>query len=307
MSLLTDVVHEVETTYDILRSGDTVDWDQEYLLSELAQAQSLLAEYETIFCDKLGRDGDISKGVSIDPDRIASWLDSIRAITEKPMDEEVKEVVSEAYSMLISLESEPLSKVIEEPVQSMASMAEQLGKPLPNVEINDSDVLIDGRVHSMLNNIFTHVLRNAVDHGIESAEERVQKGKAEFGCVQLDTNAESDFVHFKVSDDGRGIALDKIRALAAEKGIIDADTTLADQEVANLVFHSGFSTADQVSDLSGRGVGMDAVRQFLESEGGAIELRLTGGAEGDAFRAFETVISLPSSFYSQAMPFSKTA
>lgn len=307
LSLLTDVVHEVETTYDILRSGDSVDWDQEYLLNELAQAQSLLAEYETIFRDKLGRDGDISKGVSLDPERIASWLDSIRAITEKSMDQEVKEVVSEAYSMLVSLESEPLSKVIAEPVQSMASMAEQLSKPVPKVEINDSDVLIDGRVHSMVNNIFTHVLRNAVDHGIESAEERLQKGKAEFGCVRLDTSTEGDFVHFKVSDDGRGIALDKIRALAAEKGIIGDDTILVDQEVANLVFHSGFSTAEQVSDLSGRGVGMDAVRQFLESEGGAIELRLTGGAEGDAFRAFETVIALPSRFYSQALPFSRTA
>ena len=307
LSLLTDVVHEVETTYDILRSGDSIDWDQEYLLTELAQAQSLLAEYETIFRDKLGRDGDISKGVSLDPERIASWLDSIRAITEKSMDSDVKEVVSEAYSMLVSLESEPLSKVIAEPVQSMASMAEQLGKPVPKVEIDDADVLIDGRVHSMVNNIFTHVLRNAVDHGIESPEARLESGKAEFGCVRLDTKAESDFVYFSVSDDGRGIALEKIRALAFEKGIIGEDTILVDQEVANLVFHSGFSTADQVSDLSGRGVGMDAVRQFLESEGGAIELRLTGGSEGDAFRAFETVISLPSRFYSQALPFGKTA
>ncbi|KZZ17416.1 hypothetical protein A3751_11715 [Oleiphilus sp. HI0080] len=110
-----------------------------------------------------------------------------------------------------------------------------------------------------------------------------------------------------MSDDGRGIALHKIRSMAAEKGIIDGDTILVDQEVANLVFHSGFSTADQVSDLSGRGVGMDAVRQFLESEGGSIELRLAGGTEGDAFRAFETVISLPSRFYSQALPFNKTA
>lgn len=307
LSYLTDVVHEVETTYDILRSGDGVDWDQQYLLSELEQAQVLLAEYEAIFRDKLGRDGDVSRGVNLDPERIASWLDSIRAITEKAMDQDVKEVVSEAYSMLVSLESEPLSQVISEPVDSMASMAAQLSKPVPKIDINDADVLIDGRVHSMVNNIFTHVLRNAVDHGIESADERREKGKTEFGCVKIDTRVEQDFVHFSVSDDGRGIALEKIRSLAADKGIIDSDTILVDGEVANLVFHSGFSTADQVSDLSGRGVGMDAVRQFLESEGGMIELRLTGGLEGDAFRAFETVISLPSRFYSQAMPFRKIA
>ena len=307
LSLLTDVVHEVETTYDLLRSGDCIDWDQEYLLGELAQAQTLLAEYETIFRDKLGRDGDVSKGVNLDPERIASWLDSIRTITEKALDHDVKAVVSEAYSMLVSIESAPLSKVISEPVQSMASMAKQLEKPVPKVQIDDANVLLDGRVHSMVNNIFTHVLRNAMDHGIEVPEERKEKGKSEAGNVRVCTTLDNDFVHFSVTDDGRGIALEKIRALANAKGIIGSDTILVDQDIANLVFHSGFSTADQVSDLSGRGVGMDAVRQFLESEGGAIELRLTSGAEGDAFRSFETVISLPSRFYTEALPFSKTA
>lgn len=307
LSYLTNIVHEVESTYDALRNDDAHDWNQTELLSELSEAQVQLAEYETLFRDKLGRDGAVNSGVSIDPERVASWLDSIQALTAKTMDNEVQQVVSEAYSMLLSIESQPLSKVISEPLNSLGSMAEQLGKPAPEVIVDDAEVFVDGRVHSMMNNIFTHVLRNAVDHGIEGAEERLQKGKSEQGQVRIDTILQNGFAEFVVSDDGRGIAVSKIRALAVEKGIISEDAALSAQEVANLVFTSGFSTADEVSDLSGRGVGMDAVRQFLESEGGSIELKLTAGEETDAFRAFETVISLPERFYSTALKFDKTA
>jgi len=209
--------------------------------------------------------------------------------------------------MLLSIESKTLSEVISEPLSSLASMAEQLDKPAPEVRVNDAELFIDGRVHSMMNNIFMHVLRNAMDHGIEGATERAEKGKNENGLISINTQVNKQNAEFIVSDDGRGIAIAKIRSLAVDKGIIEQDAALSAQDIANLVFTSGFSTAEEVSNLSGRGVGMDAVRQFLESEGGSIELRLTGGNDGDDFRAFETVITLPERFYSQALSFAKTA
>ncbi|MCH2157672.1 MAG: GAF domain-containing protein [Oleiphilaceae bacterium] len=307
LSYLTDVVHEVESTYDALRNDDSREWKQNELLEELREAQEILAEYDTIYHDKLGRDGVAAQGVNLDSERVASWLDSIKRLTEKSMDNDVQEVVSEAYSMLLSIESKTLSEVISEPLSSLASMAEQLDKPAPEVRVKDAELFIDGRVHSMMNNIFMHVLRNAMDHGIEGATERAEKGKNENGLISINTQVNKQNAEFIVSDDGRGIAIAKIRSLAVDKGIIEQDAALSAQDIANLVFTSGFSTAEEVSNLSGRGVGMDAVRQFLESEGGSIELRLTGGNDGDDFRAFETVITLPERFYSQALSFAKTA
>lgn len=307
LSHITNVVHEAESTYDSLRRDENAEWDQDKLLGELREAQDMLAGYETIFRDKLGRDGETSRGISLDPERVASWLDSIRALTEDKMDSEVKHVVSEAYNMLLSIESKPLSEVIQEPVQSVASIAEQLGKPAPTVSIDDGEIFIDGRVHSMMNNIFTHVLRNAVDHGIEKPEEREEKGKNAEGTITINTVAGDESASLVVSDDGRGLALHKVRELAIERGIITEADVLSDQQIADLIFTSGFSTAEQLTDVSGRGVGMDAVKDFLEKEGGQIEIKLLEGEEGSAFRSFETVITIPSRFYSQAMVLSKSA
>jgi two-component system, chemotaxis family, sensor kinase CheA len=307
LSYLTNVVHEVETTYDVLRNDADVAWDQAALLVELENAQEVLGKYNYIFCDKLGRDGEATSGVSLDPERVASLLDGIKRITQTELNTDVKDVVSEAYSMLITIDSKPLSDVIADVTESVYSMADQLGKPKPKVQIEDGNVYIDESVHTTLNNVFMHVMRNAVDHGIESEEERLSKGKAPEGTITVNTNVSNGFACFSVSDDGKGLALKKVRELAIEKDLISADQVLSAQETANLIFSSGFSTADEVSDLSGRGVGMDAVREFLESEGGSIELVLHEGAEDDAFRGFETRISIPERLYTEAISFSKTA
>lgn len=304
---LTDIVHEVETTYDNMRNDESVEWNQELLLKELSEAQVQLAEYDAIFFEKLGRGDAVGGGSAIDPERIFSWLGRVSNIATKPMDAEVKEAVSEVYSMLLSVDSKTIADVIVEPIESTESMAEQLGKPKPIIDINDAGVYIDSGIHTMLNNIFMHVLRNGVDHGIECEEERTAQGKPAAGTISIDTRIKSDVVDFAVSDDGRGIALEKIKGLAIEKGIIAEGEAIEDQDVANLVFKSGFSTADEVSDLSGRGVGMDAVRQFLESEGGSIKLVLTDDKVGAAFRAFETVITLPERLCMQAVSFSESA
>jgi len=111
-----------------------------------------------------------------------------------------------------------------------------------------------------------------------------------------------------VQDDGRGLALGKIYDMAVEKGIYEkAAAKPLDAEIANLVFASGFSTSDEVTDVSGRGVGMDAVKGFLEKEGGSIEVLLTDGQEGESFRGFSTNIRIPQAFFKLAIDLSKNA
>ena len=139
-----------------------------------------------------------------------------------------------------------------------------------------------------------HVMRNAVDHGLEAPEERASKGKPVNGTISITTVDSDNLISFAIRDDGRGIALEKVFEKAKQLGVYPADAPRpSDQEIANIVFTSGFSTADEVSEISGRGVGMDAVRDFLNKAGGGIEIVLDEGQENSAFRNFTTYIRLP--------------
>ncbi|RME33393.1 MAG: chemotaxis protein CheA, partial [Deltaproteobacteria bacterium] len=129
-----------------------------------------------------------------------------------------------------------------------------------------------------------HLLRNSLDHGLESPEERQAAGKPETGKLKLSARHEEGEVWITVQDDGRGLDRDKILAKALEKGLIEGDgSEMSDRAVFNLIFQPGFSTAEKITDISGRGVGMDVVRQNLEKIRGKIEVYSTKG-EGTTIR-----------------------
>ena len=304
LSQVTDIVHEVESTYDDLRKNEDVVWNQAQLLEELSGAEEIIGKYAFVFRDKLGRDGEAASGISLDPTRVSNWLESINALTKETLDDNVKGVVSEAYSMLMSMEAQPLDSVISDVIESANSLADQLGKGKPHIKIDNAGILVKSDAHSTLNNIFMHVFRNAMDHGIEGIDERKEKGKDESGTISLDVTYNGDLANLAVRDDGRGIAITRIYKMAIEKGIYaESDPKPSASEIANLIFSSGFSTADEVTDVSGRGVGMDAVKGFLEKEGGSIEVILDDGNEDDDFRSFTTNIRIPASFYQKAISF----
>lgn len=308
LSHVTNVVHEVESTYDNLRKDEDAVWNRAELLAELTGAEEIVAKYAYVFRDKLGREGEAASGITLDPARVASWLDSIHQITSADLPSQIKGVVSEAYRMLISIDAKPVSLVISDVIESAKSLAKQLDKAEPNIVIDDGNIFIEKDAHSMLNNIFMHVFRNAMDHGIEKPEERQAKGKSPAGTIALGVTIEDGFANLKVRDDGRGLALARIYKMAVEKGMYEASAPKPSaNEIANLIFASGFSTADAVTDVSGRGVGMDAVKGFLESNGGSIEVVLDAGNEDDAFRSFSTNIRLPEKFYRVVLEFARTA
>ncbi|MGD9917861.1 MAG: chemotaxis protein CheA [Paenirhodobacter sp.] len=146
---------------------------------------------------------------------------------------------------------------------------------------------VDKTVIERLADPLTHMIRNAVDHGLETPEKRVAAGKSAEGVITLSAQHRSGRVVIEVSDDGAGINRPKVREIAVRKGLIAADATLSDTEIDNLLFLPGFSTADQVSALSGRGVGMDVVRQAIQGLGGRIAIHSEPG-KGTRFS-----ISLP--------------
>lgn len=157
-------------------------------------------------------------------------------------------------------------------------LSAELGKSVM-LEIDGADVELDREMIEMLRDPLVHIVRNALDHGIESSEERAKSGKPRDGTLRISANQSGNKIQIVVADDGRGIDQQKLGARAIENGILSADAArgMDDKELLDLVFRPGLSTADAVSTVSGRGVGMDVVRSNVERIGGSIEIESTVG------------------------------
>jgi len=131
---------------------------------------------------------------------------------------------------------------------------------------------VDKTVIERLADPLTHMIRNAIDHGLESPQKRAEAGKPEEGVVRLSALHRSGRIVIEVGDDGAGINRTRVKAIAIEKGLISAEAQLTDDEIDNLIFMPGFSTASEISDISGRGVGMDVVRRSIQALGGRISI-----------------------------------
>ncbi|MFA6313473.1 MAG: chemotaxis protein CheA [Sterolibacterium sp.] len=149
--------------------------------------------------------------------------------------------------------------------------AKEIGKEIELV-ITGADTELDKSVVEKIGDPLMHLVRNAMDHGLEPTAVRVAKGKPAAGRVELNAYHDSGSIVIEVVDDGAGLPREKIRAKAIEKGLISENQTLSDQEIANLIFEAGFSTAEKVTNLSGRGVGMDVVRRNIQALRGTVEV-----------------------------------
>ena len=138
--------------------------------------------------------------------------------------------------------------------------------------VEGSDIEIDRTILEGIVDPLVHLLRNAVDHGIETPEERLSAGKPERGRIRLAAHREHGFVFITVEDDGRGIDVEKLKRKAVEKGLIPENAKMRDEDALKLIFIPGFSTSDRVTEISGRGVGMDVVKTRVESLGGSVEV-----------------------------------
>jgi two-component system, chemotaxis family, sensor kinase CheA len=155
-------------------------------------------------------------------------------------------------------------------------VSKALGKDV-ELEITGGDTEMDKSMVESIADPLMHLVRNSLDHGIEGAEERAGTGKHPRGKLALNAYHESGQIVIEVSDDGRGLARERILAKAIERGLVDADAHLSDAEVNHLIFAPGFSTADKVTDISGRGVGMDVVKRNIDALRGQIQIASTLG------------------------------
>ena len=192
--------------------------------------------------------------------------------------DQMDRVVGELKRRALALRTTPLLRVMENLPRVAREVATRSGKRV-EVTLAGAELELDRSILDRLYDPLVHLVRNSVDHGLEGPEARVQAGKSEVGNLRIEATREKDAIRIAVSDDGAGINLGLMRERAVAAGLLHP--TLAEdlppEEIAQLAFHPGLSTAAQVSDISGRGVGMDAVRSTLESLGGAVWLETRPG------------------------------
>ncbi|MDR3411378.1 MAG: Hpt domain-containing protein [Formivibrio sp.] len=180
----------------------------------------------------------------------------------------------------------PFNSISERLYRLARTTGKEVGKKV-NLELKSGSVEIDRGVLEKMISPFEHMLRNAIDHGLEDTATRLAAGKSEFGEIQIEARQEGNELVLTLRDDGRGLDLERIRAKALEKGLIHAGQQPSEHELASLIFEPGFSTSANVTQLSGRGIGMDVVKNEIGNLGGRIDLQTQPG-EGTTF-----VIRLP--------------
>ena len=205
---------------------------------------------------------------------IEELLDSITGMSR---------TVSDLQDAVMKLRMQPVKKVFSKFPRIVRDLAKKLNKKV-NLVLEGEDTEIDRSILDKLEDPMIHLVRNAIDHGIEPPEERVKAGKPEVGTVKLIAYQEGDRIIIAIEDDGRGINVEKVKQKAVEKGLITPEQAknMSDKEAFELLFMPGFSTADQVSDVSGRGVGMDVVASTIHALRGTIEVESEPG-EGTKF------------------------
>jgi two-component system chemotaxis sensor kinase CheA len=187
-------------------------------------------------------------------------------------------VTSDLQEKVMKTRMQPVSNIFSKFNRILRDMSRSLNKEI-NLILTGEDVELDKTIIETLSDPLTHLVRNCADHGLETPEDREKAGKPRTGTVHLAARHEGGQVHIDIIDDGRGMNVEKIKTKAVDKGLITTEQArqLSDREAFSLIFMPGFSTADQISDISGRGVGMDVVRTNIEGLGGNVELESTPG------------------------------
>lgn len=230
------------------------------MVGELVIAQSMIAQDDTLVT--------------------GTHVDLIRKVTH------TGKIVRELQDLTMSMRMVPLKATFQKMARLVRDLGQRMGKTIQFTSEGE-DTEIDRHMVNGIGDPLVHMVRNSIDHGLESPEERVQRGKSPEGSVCLSAFHSGGNVIIELRDDGRGLDREKILKRAISRGLIDPDKAYSDADAYNLIFAPGFSTAEKVTDLSGRGVGMDVVRRNVESLRGRVEISSEPG-RGCIFR-----LSLP--------------
>jgi two-component system chemotaxis sensor kinase CheA len=195
--------------------------------------------------------------------------------------EELQQLTREIQDSVMAIRAQPVKPVFQRMGRIVREIADMTAKQVRLVTEGENTE-VDKTVIDKIAEPLTHMIRNAVDHGLETPEKRTEAGKSAEGVLRLSAKHRSGRIVIEIADDGAGINRERVKAKAIENGLITPETNLSDEDIDNLIFHPGFSTADKISDISGRGVGMDVVKRSIQALGGRISITSKPG-KGSVF------------------------
>lgn len=217
---------------------------------------------------------------------MAGFAGTVEGAEAVMLAENFERLIGSLRDHTMSIRMVPMSTTFGRFKRLVRDLSQELGKEI-ELLTEGGETELDKTVIDRLHDPLVHIIRNSIDHGIESPQRRRESGKPSFGTLYLEARHAGGNVVVVIRDDGAGLNRDRIRARAIERGIIAADANLTDREVDDLIFQPGFSTAEKVTAVSGRGVGMDVVRRELESIGG------TSAVQSDPGRGTTVTLTIP--------------
>ena len=288
----------------LLDRGDITDQELNAILGERKKIGEVLVEAKAVPPDKVEaalleqehvrnvrrqrQEKSASSGIRVSSEKLDKLVDLVgelvtvqarlnqKAGREADSDltmiaEDVERLTDELRDNTMSIRMLPIGTLFSKFRRLVRDLSKELGKEI-EMEVEGAETELDKTVMERLDDPLVHLLRNSIDHGIEIPEERERIGKNRQGRIVFSAEHSGGNVIITISDDGRGIDTERVRTRAVEKGLLSPDSGVTEQDLLNLIFEPGFSTAEQVSDLSGRGVGMDVVRQNIAALKGKVRV-----------------------------------
>ncbi|WP_141733386.1 ATP-binding protein [Oligoflexus tunisiensis] len=262
----------------------------------LEPLKRLVQDYRTIAEHKLDHQSQSHHYVSLPRDQ---WKAAVAALDHLPSHQ--RQGLQALYDLVQSSRTQTFQNVLAPQLESLPPLAAELGRKAPVVHIEDPGFQLQPEGAELIHHAFLHLLRNALDHGIENPADRQKAQKPLEGHIWCILKDAHEGLEIHVQDDGRGLNLTAIEQKARVNGLIAAHEVMPPQKIAEFIFHPGFSTRDAVTEISGRGVGLDAVRAMLEQAGGGIRIVLEDVTKPDSV-AFRFILRLPSQCVTPRMP-----
>lgn len=288
---LADAIHLAEDNYAMVIRGAPPQ--RERLLADCKAALAELESYREINRVKLNRSDDLSK-IVIERDLVLNHYQAVSQCLqqEQPTIEQLMDFLRIHSEDLTKLIFEQLPTIFDGYIERATKIARDLGKADPQLHINVPVIPVAAEVRVILDNCMIHILRNALDHGIETADERKSMRKSPRGSIWIKGQVEDDSLLLEVRDDGRGLALARLRELGLRIGRLNPRSS--DEDAAALIFEEGLSTSQSLTTISGRGIGMSAVRCFLQEAQGSIAVLLDPAVDSASeYRGFAFRLNLP--------------
>ncbi|HYX39568.1 MAG TPA: 7TM diverse intracellular signaling domain-containing protein [Oligoflexus sp.] len=286
--------HDIVQSYHALQhEKDT--WNQGRLLQDLERISALIDHYAQLGRERMG--GNKESSIGLTRSRALESLNRMKTLLHEKLSPAAQDILQEVEGTLAEGCYSSLKDIVDDACKNMDALAQELKKAVPELRLPGQPIVLKDQGAEVLHSIFGHLLRNSLDHGLETPTERQSLGKHPAGTIIMEAVAVHDALILYFGDDGRGLDLRKIEERGRQRGLLDRMQTYSDESVAELMFQSGFSTKDDITEISGRGVGMDAVRSYLNAAGGDIVIEFLNVADSQRRRAFRFVMRLPNELW----------